>query len=105
LKQIPTLYEPAIKRSAEIMSFIALALGMVIDHHYTQIGQPNTLQGKVNNQLIDPQRTPCQNFVNQALWQHVRAYFGMLELAPPPPDPNPPDPSKVCIMAHERVWS
>jgi len=82
LEAIPTLYLPYIKPDALVTVLVDTAISISRNGDYAQILPSATaLPGIVDQGLISPLNTDFQNFVIQMRYQHVDAYFALLNMA------------------------
>ncbi len=85
LATIPNLYVPAIPVSPGIEAIVDLASAIAEANRYTQIlPEARDLVGTVNSSKILPIALPSANFIIQAQYQHVAAYFDLLEIPKEP---------------------
>ena len=81
LSAIPTLYVPNIEPDAEIYAIDIIAGLAAAGGNYTQVNASTpALPGTVNTTLVNPQWSPLQNFLVQALYQHMDAYALLLNM-------------------------
>lgn len=77
MAELPEIYAPAIPPSEAISSVLAVASLLPLWHNYTQINnQDNPLDGAIDSTLIGENAT--QNYLVQAVYQHVKAYYELL---------------------------
>jgi triacylglycerol lipase len=88
LQQLPTLYAPAIPTSDLLNDLVDLAIDISKFGDYTQINlnAPPLPGSAVNTSQINPNASPFVNFLSQAVYQHIEAYFDLLGI----PKDTPP---------------
>ena len=84
MDQIPSLYMPHIEVDPDVQSIVRRAKELTNEHPYQHIlpGAP-AQQGTINTSIIKPGDSNRQNFIAQALYQHVQAYYTFLEIEVP----------------------
>ncbi|MGH9905071.1 MAG: hypothetical protein ACRD8U_05725 [Pyrinomonadaceae bacterium] len=83
--KLPELYNPPISPTLEIFRLLVAALAITAEKDYTQICKSTPpLQGALNQSLIKPANSDCDNYTAQMVYQHVEAYFGLLGIAVSP---------------------
>jgi len=80
LSELPNLYNPPIAPDAVVDGLVAGARKLAEDGRYTQIETGLQLDGSVNTSIVDPQRLPFENYLVQAGYQHIDAYFDLLHV-------------------------
>lgn len=76
---LPAIYDPDIPASTFIANVLYVASLLPLWHEYQQINNNDTpLKGAVNQSLIGPD--PTKNYLVQAVYQHVSAYYELLGL-------------------------
>ncbi len=82
-----TLYEPAISATWGMTAMLTVLYSLSQGQRYARLDNQNKYQfeGKINTDIIDKNKSPFVNYLNQMAYQHVDAYFdhfGMQELKP-----------------------
>lgn len=81
LNMIPSLYERAIGKPDCIQGLVKLCIKKVTGIDYEQAGPiDNPLTGTINKSKINPILKPGTNFAIQLVYQHINAYFDLLEI-------------------------
>jgi hypothetical protein len=84
LRELPDLYSPPISPTLELYGLLFAALIISASKNYTQICQSTPpLPGVLNQSLINPASSDCDNFSAQMLYQHVSAYFVLVGVSIP----------------------
>lgn len=79
LSLIPTLYQPAIAPDAVVDALTFVARAAATGGDYTQINETTPpLAGTVNTSIIDPNAFGFENFMRQALYQHIDEYLTLM---------------------------
>jgi Lipase (class 3) len=84
LRQIPSLYDPDIpgERDPAVQGLVAVASAISWFDNFCQI-YPDIASlpgGKVNKAIVEPGKTIFENFISQIGFQHVSAYFELLNI-------------------------
>jgi len=81
LAQLPALYQPAIQPDIVVDALVATARALVPGRDYQQINETTPpLSGTVNTSIVDPARPAFENYLVQAGYQHIDAYFTLLQV-------------------------
>jgi hypothetical protein len=80
LETIPNLYLPLITPDQKVHDFVNLRLALARFGAYTQIGTGLALPRRPPNGQLPPQPDVFGNFLAQMAYQHVDAYFDLLEI-------------------------
>jgi hypothetical protein len=81
LQEVPDLYAPDIEPDDLVNDFVALAIDISKNGGYTQIDlDAPALPGTVNTSIIKPGDPAFLNFFRQVGFQHVDAYYDLLEV-------------------------
>lgn len=79
MAELPQIYAPPIPPTDAISASIKVASLLPLWHDYTQINNnDNPLNGVIDESLIGPNGT--KNYLVQAVYQHVKAYYELLGL-------------------------
>lgn len=80
LRSIADLYRPLIVPDSHVQDFVNLRIALSQAGGYTQIGTGQGLPNPGPNSHLQPQPTVMANFLKQVGYQHVQAYFDLLDL-------------------------
>ena len=80
LAALPNLYNPPIVPDAIVNGLVAAARQLAKNGSYTQIETGLQLDGTVNTTIVDPKRLAFENYLVQAGYQHIDAYFDLLHV-------------------------
>jgi len=86
LLELPELYNPPIPATLELDGLLAGALAISWTGNYTQIcPSAPALPGQFNfsKEYYDSTKSDCDNYIKQVIYQHVQAYFDLLEVTNP----------------------
>lgn len=83
MQEIADLYAPAIPEAIGLLLLLLAGLAISLEGNYTQINQsePPLTGSALNTVLITPgqsQQIYCDNYKEQAIYQHVQAYFTLV---------------------------
>lgn len=79
MAELKDVYTPQIPASTPVAAAIRVAQLLPLWHKYTQINNnDNPLDGSIDDSLVGPD--PTKNYMVQALYQHVKAYYILLGL-------------------------
>jgi hypothetical protein len=84
LMELPELYNPPIPPTLELYGLLVGALAISATGDYAQICPlTSALQGTFSQSSYNHSKSDCHNFIAQMLYQHVQAYFDLLEVTNP----------------------
>lgn len=101
LEASPNLYQPYIDPGIAAQLLVDWAVEISQSQNYGQIcANTPALDGTVNQSLIDPSKTGCENYAGQILFQHLWAYFQLLDF---PPQVSVSHPLAAAVAKYEAV--